>query len=303
MSRAKHWTFTLNNYTDDECASLRALGNNVEYLVFGRETAPDTGTPHLQGYVAFRAALRFTTARARISPRAHLEVARSPGSVAADYCKKDGDFEEFGDTPTATQGRRTDLDRFYEWSDRFSSERGRPPSTPEVARQFPSIYTRYPRVVPICRLRFEAPPLVQGEPRQWQQDLADELLAEPDDRSVIFYVDEEGGKGKSWFVKWFYSQHRDKVQVLGIGKRDDIAHMVSINKSIFLFNVPRGQMDHFQYPILEMLKDRLVISPKYNSAVKELQTTPHVVVFCNEHPDLEKLSADRFIIREVDNSD
>lgn len=302
MSRAKNWTFTINNYTADELASLRELAPSTEYLVFGRETG-EQGTPHLQGFVSFRAAVRLTTARSRIGNRAHLEVARASAVVNLDYCTKDGDYEEFGDVPTRQQGRRTDLEAFYEWTDRFSEEKGRPPSTPEVARHFPVIATKYPRSVAVARLRFEAPPLIEGAPRQWQQDLHDELQEEADDRSVIFYVDQEGGKGKSWFVKWYLSQHRSSTQVLGIGRRDDIAHMISPNKSVFLFNVPRGQMEFFQYSILEQLKDRLVISPKYNSVVKELIKTPHVIVFCNEYPDANKLSADRLIVREIDNSD
>lgn len=293
MSRAKNWVFTLNNYTDEDVAALR--GVRCEYLVFGREVGED-GTPHLQGYVCFQAAVRFTTAKNRINERAHLEVVRGSPEQAATYCKKEGDFEEFGVLP-AGQGKRSDLDAFYEWADEFAREKSRPPTTPEIARAHPVVLTRYPRAVSVCRLRFEGPPLVEGEPREWQRELALELEGEPDDRSIIFYVDEEGGKGKSWFVRWWYSQHRARTQVLGVGKRDDLAHMISPHKKYFLFNVGRGQMEFFQYSILEMLKDRLVVSPKYDSKVKELEATPHVIVFCNEVPDNTKLSEDRVIIR------
>lgn len=301
MSRAKRWVFTLNNPTPEEVVNLNNLGPQVEYLVFGNEVG-ENGTPHLQGYVHFKAAVRFTTAKNKLSPRVHLEVARGSPEEAATYCKKDGNFQEYGVLPEG-QGKRRDLDAFFDWADEFAIEHGRPATTPEAAKAHPAIITKYPRVLPVARLRFESPSLVEGEPRQWQQDLHDELEGPADDRTVIFYVDPEGGKGKSWFIKWFYSNHRKEAQVLGVGKRDDIAHMVKESKSVFLINVPRGQMEYFQYSVLEMLKDRLVTSPKYNSMVKELHQTPHVVVFSNEAPDLSKMSMDRFVIREIDDSD
>jgi hypothetical protein len=112
----------------------------------------------------------------------------------------------------------------------------------------------------------------------------------------MFYVDDEGGKGKSWFQAWYLTKNPEKTQVLSAGKRDDIAHTIDKTKSVFFFNIPRGGMEYLQYPILEQLKDRMVFSPKYNSTMKFLTAVPHVVVFCNEHPDMNKMSLDRYII-------
>lgn len=82
-----------------------------------------------------------------------------------------------------------------------------------------------------------------------------------------------------------------------------MAHMISPSKSVFLINVPRTQMEFLQYSILEMLKDRMVSSPKYNSRMKVLEQVPHVVVFSNEAPDLAKMTMDRYDVREIDISD
>lgn len=308
-SRAKRWTFTLNNPTEEDEQRLGGIvsGGLGEYLVYGRELAPDTGTPHLQGYVIWSSAIRFTTCKNRLGGNCHVEVASRSPETNRNYCTKDGDYAEFGTCPErgGGQGRRNDLEEFYKWSDEFCASNGRPPSTPEVARAHPAVYTKYPRVVPICRLRFEGPSLVgtDEEPFQWQQDLADELEGNPSQRSIIFYVDPEGNKGKSWFQRWYYGNHRENTQLLSVAKRDDLAHAISPSKSVFLFNVPRGAAEFLQYPILESLKDGWIFSPKYQSMTKFLNVRPHVVVFMNEDPDMEKLTNDRYDIRIIDDED
>ena len=95
------------------------------------------------------------------------------------------------------------------------------------------------------------------------------------------------------------SSQLPECQLLGPGKRDDLAHAVDERSRIFLFNVPRGQMEYLNYGLLEMLKDRMVLSPKYDSQMKILRHTPHVVVFSNEDPDDSKMTEDRYDITHI----
>jgi len=96
-TRNRHYTFTLNNYTDENETFLSTL--DVHYIVFGYEFAPDTGTPHLQGFCTFHSAKSFAAAKKFFGIKEmHLEPARSPAKAAA-YCKKDGVFFESGDPP------------------------------------------------------------------------------------------------------------------------------------------------------------------------------------------------------------
>lgn len=300
MSRAKNWCFTLNNWTEDEAEHLRSVCAPLcSYLVFGREVGAN-GTRHLQGYVAFNAAVRHTTAKNRLGNRCHIEVTRGTPEQAATYCKKDGDYEEFGELPILRQGKRSDLDAFFDWAQQRQEETGQPITTPEACREHPSIICRYPHAPSIARLRFDPSPLVAGEPNEWQRELDGRLGGDADDRTILFYVDADGGKGKTWFVQWYMSNHFEDTQVLGVAKRDDLAHMIKINTRVFFFNVARGQMEYLQYSILEMLKDRMVVSPKYHSQTKILLQKPHVVVFSNEAPDETKLSRDRYEIIYLD---
>ncbi len=47
---SRRYIFTLNNYTEEDVKILMEEKVFFSYLLFGKEIAPTTGTPHLQGY-------------------------------------------------------------------------------------------------------------------------------------------------------------------------------------------------------------------------------------------------------------
>lgn len=96
-SRSRSWVFTTNNYTDESYQEiLKSLGTST-YYVIGKEVG-ESGTPHLQGFVHFKNALRFSAIKKKL-PGSHIAIRKGTVSQAADYCKKDGDYVEFGDAP------------------------------------------------------------------------------------------------------------------------------------------------------------------------------------------------------------
>lgn len=286
---SRRYCFTLNNWTPQEETALADL-DHVKYLVYGRETG-ESGTPHLQGFVIFDNSISLQVAKQRIGNRAHLEVARGKSSQAADYCKKDGDFVEYGELPSQ-QGKRSDWDVYRDWIE----DLGRVPSRKELVLRFPKLYARYKRACfDYAEALAPSPVLTQHQPRfGWQTRVAGIVAGDASDRVIHFVIDKEGNSGKSWMCKYLLTSYPDRTQVLRIGKRDDLAYSIDIDKDIFLFDIPRTQMAFLQYSVLESLKDRMIFSPKYESSFKILQKTPHVVVFCNEDPDMEALSADRY---------
>lgn len=305
-SRAKRWCFTLNNWTAPEVQHLSTLVENgsATFLIFGREIG-EQGTPHLQGYVEWNAAIRLTTCKNRLgSARFHVEVARGDAAANITYCTKENDFEEFGERPAAGQGRRSDLERFYDWADEFTADNGRPPDTPEIAQQFPTVLTKYRNVPSIVRLRADRVLFFPDpQPRNWQLDLERRLDGPADDRKIFFIVDRDGNRGKSWFAKWYFQNHRQDTQLLSIGKSTDLAHVVRSSTRVFIFDVPRGSMQYLQLQVLEAMKNQWVFSPKYTSMTKTLQHVPHVLVLCNEHPDVcaTRMTADRYHYLQIFN--
>jgi hypothetical protein len=130
----KSYTFTLNNYSDEEYESLVGdLNDEVTYAVVGKEVG-ESGTPHLQGYVLFRRSYHFNTIKNRFFPRAHIEVAA--GSVDANfrYCSKDGDFIEIGTRPSH---KRTRDELAVEFSSKLQSGHN---GLDQFANEYPGVY-------------------------------------------------------------------------------------------------------------------------------------------------------------------
>lgn len=302
MSLAKRWCFTINNPTDDEEFLLSIWGEEIDqsdesdcsYLIWGREVG-DSGTPHLQGYLELRKKKRISFLKSlEWLSRAHFEVSRGTPSQASEYCKKDGDFQEYGSTSLGG-GNASKFEQLRNWV----AAQETAPTFRDVWEEFPDLAGRYKSAVLECIAIFgKKPRLVDGELRLWQHALNERVHSEADDRSIVFVVDEEGNRGKSWLTRYWMT-HLDGAQFLSVGKRDDLAYSVNVESSVFVFDIPRGHMQYLQYGLLEQLKNRLVYSPKYTSVTKIIKVTPHVIVFCNEHPDMTALSADRYKVIEI----
>jgi hypothetical protein len=109
MPPQKAYSFTLNNYTQDELAAIRGvLTDSASYAIIGREVG-EQGTPHLQGYVRFTKPYRFSTITGKYLIRCHVEVSRGSARQNRTYCSKSGDFEEFGTLPPEGKATRDDL--------------------------------------------------------------------------------------------------------------------------------------------------------------------------------------------------
>lgn len=129
---------------------------------------------------------------------------------------------------------------------------------------------------------------------EWMQDLSLDLTeCEPDPRKIIWYVDIIGGKGKTSFSKYMAVKH--KACILNSGKSSDVAYAIN-NPKIVIIDLSRSIEGHFNYDILEQIKNGMVFSSKYESNTK-MFNNPHVVVFSNWAPDINKLSKDRWDIR------
>lgn len=302
MSRVKRWCFTLNNWTTLEYDSLfprdavgsRTLHPLLEFICVGKESGAG-GTPHLQGFCSFKERSRLSACK-RLCSRAHWEVARSI-ERAIEYCKKENDFLELGDKPfESQQGRRNDLALFK------SAVKNGVTCRKDLREAFSSVCAQYPSFVESYIRDQHEPPVVESHTlRTWQQELVDLTVDVPDSRKIYFVVDEEGNAGKSWLASYMETNLDKVVQVMKPGKYADMAYGYVEETEVFILDCPRSkQGDYIQYDFLESVKDGRMFSMKYESRMKRFKP-PHLFVFMNQAPDMEKLSIDRYVLIDIRN--
>nr|QTE03372.1 MAG: replication-associated protein [Grus japonensis CRESS-DNA-virus sp.] len=134
MSRAKGWCFTINNPVLQDDWELISCQASAEYLVYGRETG-EAETLHYQGYVIFSSP-RSLAQMKKVLTRAHLEARKGTHKQASDYCKKDGDFEEYGELPkSAAETSKEMWKNVITWAEEGAMAR--------IKDEYPAIYLRY----------------------------------------------------------------------------------------------------------------------------------------------------------------
>lgn len=135
--QSRYWCSTYNNYTDEIVSQYRALAAlpTTSYMVFGREVGKECGTPHLQTYIEFSTKRRFTVVK-RLLGGVRVAIRKKTAKQASDYCKKDGDFEEFGCLSDQRQGKRNDLSEAANAIKNGATKRS-------IAQAFPEMFIKF----------------------------------------------------------------------------------------------------------------------------------------------------------------
>jgi len=283
-SRGKHWSFTWNNYNEQDVPTR--LPEGAAYIIAGREVA-ESGTRHLQGAIGYTTKKSFSQVQHQF-PNCHLSISRNVVH-AVNYCKKEGDYIEFGEVPSKeVRGQRSYIRELQE------AVRNGCYSIDQLREDHPEVVAKYPRFV-FDYLRQHRPrqPVEEHPLRQWQEILQNDLSQPPTSRTIIFVIDYDGNAGKSWFADW-YVANNIQCQIINPGKKADMTFALKEETTTLFIDCPRSkQGDLLQYDFLEDVKNGRVFSTKYESGMKYLMPC-HVVVMMNEEPDLTKLSRDRY---------
>jgi len=145
-------------------------------------------------------------------------------------------------------------------------------------------------------------PLSKYDLRPWQMKTKWILKEEPDDRTIHWFWDREGASGKTLLQKHLVITQ--DALVLS-GKATDIKYAISkrVNEdckpvTIILLNYSRSNEDFVSYEAIEQVKDGLFFSGKYESQMC-VYDCPHVICFANFAPQQDKLSLDRWDVKEI----
>ena len=88
ISPAKFWCFTLNNYTEENCSSIKSIMENydaVDEFIIGKEVGAQ-GTPHLQGFCSFKKKVRPSGIFG--IKEIHFEKCKAGRQANLEYCAK-----------------------------------------------------------------------------------------------------------------------------------------------------------------------------------------------------------------------
>ena len=130
------------------------------------------------------------------------------------------------------------------------------------------------------------------------------LSLKPNDRSIVWITECEGGSGKTSFCKHIVLNNSSALYLSGSAKYMKYAIMKSIDEKgivpkILLLDIPRSLEDYVSYQGIEEIKNGMFFNTHYEAKMV-VYDCPHVVVFANFDPDFSKLSSDRWILMGPD---
>lgn len=309
MARIFGICFTFNNPTPETYLKARgAVGQaGIKYICWGNEVG-QAGTPHMQGYIQSN---QDKYARLmKVIGTCHMEKQQGDSKQAVDYCKKDGDFQEFGsyvhiDSPKSRQGQRKDHDEVKELIKSGKTYQEIVDTNFAYAAKYGKFIKEQVAVQRMAAGKNSLLAEYEGVSwKPWQQDVLNVIAGTPDPRKIHWIWEPTGNVGKSFLAK--YIMLTSSATLMESGKKVDMAYIFAQNptKTVMIdlsrTSAPVDGKDYLggMYSLLETLKNGVLTSTKYESQVISFPR-PHVIVFANWEPDYTKWSSDRYDVTNL----
>lgn len=262
ISPAKHWEFTLNNYTKADILALEELDRSIVPVIVGQTEVGENGTKHLQVQISFSKKVRpINILKEELGhARCSLRMVRNLHKTRM-YCSKDDTYDDH-------------------W--RLARGWKRPQ---EVALITYDILNDYQKSIADffkdnCDPRFSRDIWWFWEPTgNVGKTILSTFFCDQRDALII------GGKKADCFY----------------GVQKYILNHHGAGPDLVIIDVPRDTLDYISYSAIEKVKDGLFFSGKFDSDMVRFNR-PHVLVFANERPRMCAMSADRWKIMRFGNA-
>lgn len=321
-SRAKNWCFTsfltfCNRHSVHACHSdclqwPDHTNERIGYICFQPERCPDTGRPHLQGFVQWHPKASRGWITGDKNPDSfwksvHLSKCRGGVLDNYNYCSKSasaiGCFFEFGSKSIAGLGNVCKDIVLLITADKKKRY--------EIAADFPIEWARCSKAY---ELLYERGDMLEGnniiaysfdQLFFWQKKVVNYIkentpLPKEKERKINWFVDQEGATGKTELVKHLIKEYGlEKVLVFPITDTARVVEAIYKIKStieMILIDLPRAYpLQHFNYDTLEMIQSGIAFRKMYHPC-NFVFKIPHIFVFSNSAPDIMKFTNDRWNI-------
>lgn len=308
-SRFYNYCYTLNNYTEDDLARIESASKCTwfRYTIFGKEVG-EQGTPHLQGYLQLSKQVTMKWLKKNFSAKAHWEVARGSLADNTHYTSKDANVTEYGTPKEESASKRGQA----AWHDINATIKQLVDQGEDYDIIYLALRDKYPGMTAAFDKAIskwinndidkrKEKDIVSGLQnavlREWQQVCLDQLEHQSN-RHVLWVYDKDGNTGKTFLAK--YIRFVKKGFYMENAKKCDIA-LAWAGQELVVANLTRDKEDITNYSVFESLKDGLIFSGKYQSALKFTEKNVKIAVMANWLPVISKLSLDRWQIMVLQN--
>ncbi len=143
--------------------------------------------------------------------------------------------------------------------------------------------------------------------RPFQQSILDMLLDEVDEGKIIWIYDEIGQLGKTELLRYLYTEYHMPFSYGG--KASDIINLVFNHKNyllendraVMIYNFGRDtHNEKISYKSMEQISDGCISNTKFETGCF-VCNKPHVLVFANCLPKLDKLTKSRWKVFAIEN--
>lgn len=122
------------------------------------------------------------------------------------------------------------------------------------------------------------------------------------DRAILWVYDKLGGQGKTWFARFIAQIRPVTTKWLHNGPTKDMIKSVADNvravRTVML-DLSRCNFEKINWDAIERIKNGMIMSTKYH-VENHIIESPSVTCFANFEPDLDKMSADRWMIFSIE---
>lgn len=257
ISPAKHWEFTLNNYSKADILAIEHLDSSIVPVIVGQsEVGEENGVKHLQVQLSFSKKTRPISIikKALGHSRCSFRKVRNL-TKCRDYCSKDSTHDKV-------------------W--RMSRGWKRPVPLAKITYD---ILNEYQKSIADFFLKPCNPRFSRDIHWFWEPDgnMGKTIL------STFFYDQRDAAIISGKKADCFFAIHSYLVTHDGAGPK------------IVIIDIPRSNIDYVSYTAIEKIKDGLLFSGKYESKSVRFNR-PHIICFANEVPNTTTMSVDRWKI-------